>query len=99
MNKKLIMQQYLAEAEINQHKIVSLSEYLLVIQPTQALWDEITDIKKKFEGDFKFDDIKVGKPHITLAMFKQYPAAESRIVHALRNNARTISPFKIELKD
>lgn len=99
MNKSLITQRYLTEIEINQDKNILPIEYLLVLQPHKALWDEITAIKKKFETDFKFENIKIGLPHITLAMFKQYAATENRIVNALRNNARTLSPFKIELKD
>lgn len=99
MKQALMIQDYLANAETNKEKNILPAEYLLVLQPHQALWDEITSIKEKFKTDFRFDDITVGRPHITLAMFKQFPAAESRIVQALRNNAKAITPFKIEMKD
>ena len=99
MKKALIIQQYLTEAETNQNKNIIPAEYLLVLQPHVALWDEIKFIKEKFKTDYKFEGITIGLPHITLAMFKQYPATENRIVNALRNNAKTLSPFKVELKD
>ena len=98
MKQALRIQEYISTVEVSKEKNISPAEYLLVLQPHEALWDDITSIKKKFETDFRFEHIKLGLPHITLAMFKQFPATESRIVQALRNNARTLSPFKIELK-
>jgi 2'-5' RNA ligase len=99
MKQTMRLQEFASDEQLREINHLLPSEYLLVLQPTQALWDDITEIKKKFETDFRFDDIKVGRPHITLAMFKQYPATENRIVQSLRNNARTLAPFKIELKD
>lgn len=99
MKQSMRLQEFISDDDLRSKSHLQLIEYLLVLQPTQVLWDEITEIKKKFGTDFQFDEIKVGRPHITLAMFKQYPATESRIVYALRNNARTLSPFKVELKD
>ncbi len=98
MNQTMKLQEFLSDDTAKAMNHLLLNEYLLVLQPHEALWDDITSIKKKFETDFRFEHIKVGLPHITLAMFKQFPAAESRIVQALRNNARTLSPLKIELK-
>jgi 2'-5' RNA ligase len=99
MKHPFIIQEYLSEAEARAEKHVLPAEYLLVLQPHEALWDEITSIKKKFEIDYRFEHIKIGLPHITLAMFKQFQSTENHIRHYLRNNAKTISPFKIELKD
>ena len=99
MKHPFIIQEYLTEVKSREEKHLLPAEYLLVLQPHQALWDEITAIKTKFKADYRFDDIKVGLPHITLAMFRQFQSTENRIVHSLRNNARTLSPFKVELKD
>ncbi len=93
------LQEFISDEELRSINHLLPIEYLLVLQPHKALWDDITAIKEKFKADYKFESIKVGLPHITLTMFKQYPATESRIVNALRNNARTLSPFKVELKD
>lgn len=75
------------------------AEYLLVLQPHEALWDEIKSIKEKFAGDYSCEQAKKGLPHITLIRFKQFQSTGNYIVQSLRNNARTLSPFKIELKD
>lgn len=99
MRHPFIIQEYLAEAEANEQKHVLPAEYLLVLQPHQALWDEITSIKTKFKAGYKFENVKIGLPHITLAMFRQFQSTENRIVQLLRNNARTVSPFKVEMKD
>ena len=75
------------------------AEYLLVLQPHQALWNEIKFIKEKFATDFDCAMARIGLPHITLVRFKQYQAAEVRIRQALRNSIKTLQPFKIEMKD
>ena len=74
-------------------------DYLLVLQPHEALWNEIKLIKEKFAADYDCATAKKGLPHITLAMFKQFPATENRIRQSLRNMARTIAPFKVEMND
>jgi len=99
MKQTMRLQEFVSDEELRSINHLLPSEYLLVLQPHDALWDEIKSIKEKFKTGYKFDGISIGLPHITLAMFKQYPATESRIVNALRNNARTLSPFKVELKD
>lgn len=93
------LQEFISDDELRSINHLLPSEYLLVLQPHNALWDEIKFIKEKFKADYKFDGITIGLPHITLAMFKQYPATENRIVNALGNNAKTLSPFKVELKE
>ncbi|HVX26038.1 MAG TPA: 2'-5' RNA ligase family protein [Parafilimonas sp.] len=99
MKQSMRLQEFVSDEELREINHLLPSEYLLVLQPHEALWDEIKFIKEKFKADYKFEGVKVGLPHITLAMFKQFPATENRIVQFLRNNAKTITPFKIELKD
>ncbi len=99
MKQAMKLQEFVSDEKLRSINHLLPSEYLLVLQPHSALWDEIKFIKEKFKADYKFEGITVGLPHITLAMFKQFPATENRIVNALRNNARTLSPFKVELKD
>lgn len=99
MKQSMRLQGFIHDGALHSANHLLPAEYLLVLQPHKALWDEVTAIKKKFETDFKFENIKTGLPHITLITFKQYPATENRIVQALRNNARALSPFKVELKD
>ena len=99
MKHLFIIQEYLTEVQSRAEKHLLPAEYLLVLQPHQALWDEIKFIKQKFSTDYKFENVKIGLPHITLAMFKQFQSTENRIVQSLRNNAKTLLPFKVELKD
>ncbi|SFQ08454.1 2'-5' RNA ligase family protein [Parafilimonas terrae] len=99
MKNPFIIQEYLSEAEARAEKHVLPAEYLLVLQPHEALWDEIKSIKEKFATDYSCEQARKGLPHITLARFKQFQSTETHIRHHLRNNARTIAPFKIELKD
>ena len=99
MKHPFIIQEYLTEAEARAEKHVLPAEYLLVLQPHEALWNEIKSIKEKFAKDYSCEQAKKGLPHITLIRFKQFQSTEMHIRHSLRNNARSLTPFKIELKD
>lgn len=99
MKHPFIIQEYLSEAAASEQKHILPAEYLLVLQPHQALWDEIKFIKQKFTEAYSCEEAKKGLPHITLLRFKQFQSTEAHIRHHLRNNARTITPFKIEMKD
>ncbi len=99
MKQTLMIQEYAAEIELKAEKHILPAEYLLVLQPHEALWNEIKSIKEKFANDYSCEQAKKGLPHITLVRFKQFQSTERHIRHSLRNNARTIAPFKIEMKD
>lgn len=96
MNRE-IMKQLASEAAIGSNQLPA--EYLLVLQPHQALWNEIKFIKENFATDFECATARMGLPHITLVRFKQYQVTENRIRQALRNGIKTLQPFKIEMKD
>lgn len=99
MKQSMRLQEFISDEELREINHLLPCEYLLVLQPHKALWDEIKSVKEKFAADYSCEQAKKGLPHITLVMFKQFPATENRIVQFLRNNARTIAPFKIEMKD
>jgi len=99
MKQALMIQEYAAEVEMNANKNVLPAEYLLVLQPHEALWNEIKSIKEKFANDYSCEQAKKGLPHITLTRFKQFQSTENFIRQSLRNNAKTITPFKIEMKN
>ncbi|MBS1745416.1 MAG: 2'-5' RNA ligase family protein [Bacteroidetes bacterium] len=75
------------------------AEYLLVLQPHETLCNDIKSIKEKFAAAYHHEGAKKGLPNITLARFKQFQSTEMYIRQSLRNNARILAPFKIELKD
>ncbi len=98
MNQALKLQEYINDAQLREVNHLLPIEYLLVLQPHEALWNEIKFIKEKFAKDFDCETARWGLPHITLAVFKQYQATESQVRQALRNSIKTLQPFKIEMK-
>jgi 2'-5' RNA ligase len=84
---------------ITNYSKLSLSEYLVVLSPHQALWDEITAIKKEFAEKYQCPFAYGTKPHVTLIKFAQRKMMEDRIRLQLRNIFNRNSPIKIELKD
>lgn len=74
-------------------------EYLLVLSPHEELWKKIVSIKKQFADNYKCEQAKWGKPHVTLVNFVQYEMMEERITNRLKMVAMGHYPFKVELKD
>jgi 2'-5' RNA ligase len=74
-------------------------EYLLVLSPHEELWNRIVEVKKKFAEDYRSEQAKWGKPHLTLVNFVQYEMMEERITNRLKTIAMGYYPFKVELKD
>jgi 2'-5' RNA ligase len=75
------------------------AQYLLVVQPHQALCDEIQLIKKNFAESYDCPAAAAGKPNITLARFTQYEMLEQRIVHRMERIATAQPSFVVELHD
>jgi len=99
MKHPFIIQEYIADAEAREEKHLLPADYLLVLQPHETLWNEIKSIKEKFATDYSCQNARKGLPHITLIRFKQVQATENLIRQSLRNVGKTLSPFKVELKD
>lgn len=74
-------------------------EYLLVLNPHEALRDKIIDVKKDFYEKYKAENARWGKPHLTLVNFLQYEMMEERILNRLHVIAMGFHPIKVELKD
>ncbi len=77
----------------------NIYEYLLVLNPHEALRDKIMNIKKYFFETYQNASAVYGKPHITLANFVQYEMMQERLVNRLQLVAMGFPPVKIELKD
>ncbi len=75
------------------------AQYLLIVQPHEALCSDIQKIKKQFAETYDCPAAATGKPNITLARFEQYEMLERRIVHRLGLIAATREPFVVELHD
>jgi len=75
------------------------AEYLLVIEPHEALRDKIMQVKKYFADTYDCPSAATGKPNITLARFQQYEMIEQRVVHRLQLMAAAQASFVVELHD
>lgn len=76
-----------------------INEYLLVLNPHEALRDKIMQVKQHFFDTYDSAYAIYGKPHITLANFVQYQMMEERLVNRLEIVGMGFPPVKIELKD
>ena len=74
-------------------------EYLLVISPHEELWNRVMKVKEDFSDEYRSEQARWGKPHITLVNFVQYAMMEERILNRLQTVAMGYPPFKVELKD
>jgi len=74
-------------------------EYLLVLNPHEALRDKIKQVKQYFYDTYKNPSAVQGKPHVTLVNFVQYGLMEERLTYRLQSVAMGFPPIKIELKD
>lgn len=92
-------EEYATSSQLREINNLLPAEYLLVLQPHEALWNEIKFIKEKFASDFDCATARLGLPQITLVRFRQYQATENRIRQTLRAGLKTLQPFKIEMKD
>src|SRR6188508_267798 len=74
-------------------------EYLLVLNPHEALRCKIMDLKKDFSEAYKTSAAVYNPPQVTLVNFVQYEIAEERILNRLKVVAMGYHPIKVELKD
>ncbi len=74
-------------------------EYLLVLNPHEALRDKIMEAKQYFYDNYKNPSALYGKPHVTLVNFVQYGMMEERLVNSLDMLAMGCPPIKVEMKD
>lgn len=75
------------------------AEYLLVIEPHEALRNEIMQVKKYFADSYACPAAAMGKANITLCRFQQYEMIEQRILHRLQLLATAHASFMVELHD
>ena len=74
-------------------------EYLLVLKPSEELWNRVITIKEEFAEKYKAPVSTFTKPHITLVNFVALGIMEEKIVHRLQVTAMGVTPFKLELRN
>ena len=99
MKQPITTEELATPAQLREVNHLLPAEYLLVLQPHEELWNEVRSIKEKFATDFDCEMARKGLPHITLIAFRQLQMMEYRIIQRLRNISKTLSVFKVELKD
>jgi 2'-5' RNA ligase len=75
------------------------SEYLLVLEPHEALQQQILQLKKHFAESYDCPTAVYSKPHITLLSCLQYTMAETRWIPRLERIIAAADPFMVELSD
>ena len=75
------------------------AQYLLVLEPHEALWNEIKQVKKYFADSYDCPAAATGQPNLTLVRFEQYEMIEQRIVHRLQLMVTAQASFIVELHD
>ena len=75
------------------------ADYLLVLEPHEALREEVMRVKNYFGKTYDCAASVTGKPNVTLIRFEQYEMIEQRIVHRLQLIATEHASFMVELND
>ncbi len=75
------------------------ADYLLVLEPHEALREEIMQVKSYFGKTYDCAASVTGKPNISLIRFEQFEMIEQRIVHRMQLIATEHASFVVELND
>ena len=75
------------------------ADYMLVLEPHEALREEIIQVKNYFGKTYDCASSVMGKPNITIVRFTQYEMIEQRIVRRLQMIATEHASFVVELND
>ncbi len=73
-------------------------EYLLVLNPHEALREKIQEVKQHFFDTYNNASALYTRPHCTLVNFVQYGMMEKRLINRLELLAMGFPPIKVELK-
>ncbi len=76
-----------------------VSDYLLVLEPHEALRTTIMEVKQSFANKYECPAAVYSKPHITLLRFMQFNMLESRIVQRMNAIIAGNPSFVVELEN
>jgi len=74
-----------------------INEYLLIIQPKEALEEKIRAVREDFDKAFKIETKIPGRVNVGLVQFMQYEMYEARIRNKLKLVGTGYMPFKVDL--
>lgn len=77
---------------------LNTAEYILVLQPHEALENKVLQVRQSFRE--KFDTIHLGnRVNLTLVRFKTWQQMEERLIHRLDLTAMAFPPFRVYFKN
>lgn len=76
-----------------------IAEYLLVLEPHEALKQTIQQVKQYFADTYECPTAAYSKPHITLLNCMQFDMVETRWIPRLQRIVAGTTPFMVELTD
>ena len=76
-----------------------VNEYLLVLNPHEALRHKIEKSRLELTEKYHIAQPPAGRPHVSLVRFVATPAMEEKIIHRLQVIAMEEKPFMVELQD
>lgn len=76
-----------------------VAEYLLVLEPHEALKQTIQSVKQHFADTYDCPTAVYSKPHITLLKCMQFSMAETRWMPKLKRIVEAAAPFMVELEN
>ncbi len=76
-----------------------IAEYLLVLEPHEALKQTIQSVKQHFADNYDCPKAAYSKPHITLLKCMQFSMVETRWIPRLQRIVAAATPFMVELVD
>ncbi len=74
-------------------------EYLLVINPSKSVGNEMRRIKKYFAEKYHYVKAEKTQPHITLAVFRTDESKEKYLTEAIEEVCRYSYPFEVKLSN
>lgn len=76
-----------------------IAEYLLVLEPHEALKQTVQQVKQQFADTYECPAAVYSKPHITLLNCMQFDMVETRWIPRLQRIVESTAPFIVELTD
>ena len=85
--------------EVNRLPGYTLNEYLIILNPHEALRQKIEKCRKELVDNYFIQQPRTGRPNISLVRFSATLMQEEKLMKRLRLIAMEEKPFLVELKD
>ncbi len=79
------------------NNLLTVNEYLLIIQPDASVAEKINNLKKDFADKYECSQAVYSKPHITLIKFIQLQMNEPRIIRVINEIITRFDAIQIKI--